>query len=138
MKALVCSLLALSMLLGAWTPSRAAVNVERSGSENPMVEVARSTLYGGLTGLLLGGALAIASDGKHDASMVRWGFVGGTFFGFGFGLWHVTARPRANALLEIENGGLRMQPPTLVLLPERGANGRDVLGTRVALVGARF
>ena len=130
MKIALGTWVALSLIAGAAAPVRAAVNVERTGSENPMVEIARSTMYGGLTGLLLGYAVALADKGGDDGDIVRWGFVGGTFFGFGYGLYHVTSRPRPAALLDFDRGRLELHPPALVLDPERGM--------RVALVAARF
>jgi hypothetical protein len=130
MKAILSVLLVFTLLATSTLPASAAVNVERSGSENPVVEVARSTAYGGLAGLLLGGAIALANDGKNGGDIVRWGFVAGTFFGFGYGLYHVTSRPRARALLEVEQGKLLVARPDLVIEPGRSA--------RVVLVEARF
>jgi hypothetical protein len=78
--------------------------VERRSDENPMVEIARSTLYGGLAGTLVGGALALASDAK-DATAVKWGFVVGTLFGAGYGFYTVTSRPQPSALIEWRSGG---------------------------------
>jgi hypothetical protein len=125
MKPLTTALLLLAL---AAHPAQAAVNVNRSGSENPMVEVSRSTIYGGITGLVLGGALAMATDGGSDASYLKWGFVGGTFFGFAYGLYHVQSRP--HALLEV--GGQRVAWS----VPEP-ALARD--GTvRVSLLSTRF
>ena len=50
----ISGLLVASLALAAIAPAaRAAVNVERSSSENPMVEVSRSVIYGGLAGLEL-------------------------------------------------------------------------------------
>ena len=118
MKALLATLLALSLAAGASRPARAAVNVERTGAENPMVEVARSTLYGGLTGLMLGGALAVANNGHDAGNYLRWGFAGGTFFGFAYGLYHVSSRPSPRALLEIENGAPRWSAPELAIGPD--------------------
>jgi hypothetical protein len=130
MKTIVSALLILGMVSSLVVPTAAAVNVERSGSENPMVEVARSTIYGGLTGLVLGGAIAWARDGDNGYNIVRWGFVAGSFFGFGYGLYHVSSRPSARALLEIHGGTPRLDIPTVMLVPGRGA--------QVVVVSARF
>ena len=111
-------------------PVDAAVNVERRGSENPMQEVAKSTIYGGLTGLILGSALALAINGDNGGDIIKWSFVGGTFFGFAYGLYHVQTRPRADALLEIEDGAPRLGS----LTPEFAPNGE----ARLHLVGVRF
>jgi hypothetical protein len=110
-------------------PARAAVSVQRTSSENPMQEVARSVIYGGLAGLILGSAVALVDDGGDDADTIKWGFAGGTFFGFGFGLYHVMSRPSA-ALIEIENGKARLAVARPTIEPKSGV--------RVALVRARF
>lgn len=130
MKTTVIMVLVLCLVSSWAAPASAAVNVERGGAENPMVEVARSTIYGGVTGLVLGGAIAWARNGDNGYSIMRWGFVAGSFFGFGYGLYHVQTRPRARALLEIEGGPPRLEVPSMVLTPESGV--------RVAVVSARF
>lgn len=85
-------------------PSSAQVTVTRSGSENPMKEIATSTIYGGLAGLVLGGATALAVEENED-SIVKWFFVGGTFFGFGYGIYHVSSRPEPQALVGVGSDG---------------------------------
>ncbi len=95
----------LACVLGRGSAS-AGVNVERTSSENPMLEVAKSTVYGGLAGLVLGSAVALVNNGSNDGDIIKWGFAGGTFLGFGYGLYYVSSRPRASALLEIEDGKL--------------------------------
>lgn len=121
--------LLVAFLLGT-APASAAVQVQRTGSENPMQEVAKSVIYGGLAGLIVGSALAIADEGGNDGDYIRWGFAGGTFFGLGFGIYHVTSRPRGDALLELDGGKLRLGAITPRLDPRTGA--------RVTLVAARF
>jgi hypothetical protein len=85
----------------------------REGSSNPMVEVFKSTCYGSLAGLLLGSALALATDDNdNDEEYVRWGFVGGTFFGFGYGIYHVASRPGpGQAMLQDDGAGWRSHFP---------------------------
>jgi len=100
---MLAGLLACALLAPA---AGAAVNVERSSSENPMLEVAKSTVYGGLAGLVLGSAIALVNNGNNDGDIIKWGFVGGTFLGFGYGLYYVSSRPKPSALLELENGRL--------------------------------
>jgi len=107
----------------------AAVNVHRRGDENPMQEVARSVFYGGLTGLMVGGALAIASDDGNDGEMIRWGLVGGTMVGLAIGMYHVSSRPSA-ALIEFDGRGAHFGG----IEPRAGRGG--TLG--LALVQARF
>ncbi len=123
-------LLLAAILVGAAAPARAAVNVTRSGSENPMQEIAKSTIYGGAAGLILGAAVALVDDGGNDADQIKWGFAGGTFFGFGFGLYHVLSRPSAAAMIEIQDGKARLA------LAAPAMDGRA--GLRLAIVRARF
>ena len=128
MSMLICAALALHI---AASPAHADVNVTRSGDENPMKEVAKSVLYGGMAGLALGGAIAWAGDNNNnDGDIVRWGFVGGTFLGLGMGLWWVTKRPSPTAVLELKDGSLRTQLPS----PDLGADGRP----RVTLARVTF
>jgi hypothetical protein len=111
--------------------AHASVNVNRNGDENPMQEVAKSVIYGGLAGLVVGSAIAVANDGNsNDGDIIRWGFAGGTFLGLGMGLWWVTSRPRPSAALELNDGVLRAQLPA----PELGPDGHP----RVALARVRF
>jgi hypothetical protein len=117
------------ILLAAPASTRAAVNVNRSGSENPMQEIAKSTIYGGAAGLILGGAVALVDDGS-DTGKLKWGFAGGTFFGFGFGLYHVLSRPSASAMIEIQDGRARLALATPTM--------DDHAGLRLAIVRARF
>jgi hypothetical protein len=118
-------------LVAGWTPRAAAgVNVERKGSENPMVEVSRSVIYGGLAGLVLGLAFAVASEGD-DGDVIRWSFFAGTVAGLGFGIYHVATRPQPDgAALELEGGVLRAGVPDLTVDP-RGA-------VRVRVAAYRF
>lgn len=102
---IACMVLAAALAGAALpTPGLAAVNVERQGAENPMVEIARSTMYGGLAGLMIGGAIALVDDSNDDGDALKWGFAGGTFFGFGFGVISVLRRPEPTGLLHLENG----------------------------------
>jgi len=103
MKRILVPALAAVLLFSLAAPALAAVNVERRGDENPMVEVARSTMYGALAGTLIGSALALASD-SNGGSAVKWGFVVGTFAGAGFGLYTVATRPQPSAVLEWKDG----------------------------------
>jgi hypothetical protein len=122
---LVC--LAVAMFAPA---AHAAVNVQREGSENPVVEVAKSTLYGGLAGLLLGIALSAANKGDDNGEIIRWCFVGGTVVGMGAGIYFVANRPQPTALLQFEDGKAHLAavPPTVA--PDGSM--------RLRLVGVRF
>jgi hypothetical protein len=134
----VATVVLVSLVFTLLAPAaRAAVNVERSGAENPVQEIAKSTLWGGVAGLTLGLALAVAtSSDDSDGDIIRWGFAGGTFFGFGFGVYHVMSRPSPTAMLEfevehdLETGTSALHVPT----PAPAAHG----GVELRLVSVRF
>ncbi len=124
----LCVALSLSVLAPA---ARAAVNVERQGAENPVLEVAKSTVYGGLAGLLLGGAIALVSDNNdNDGDIVKWSFVGGTFLGLGYGIYHVASRPKATAVIELRGGSPSLH--AVLPAPEPGR------GMTLRLIAVRF
>ena len=131
-RALAAALVALLSLPNA-PPALAEVNVERHSSENPMVEVARSTMYGALAGLIVGGAIELAA--KDDSGEpLRWGIVGGTMVGLGYGLWWTSHRP-SGAMLEYEDGTLRAHAmPTIqgVVTPD------GMREAQIRLVAIRF
>ena len=111
--------------------AQASVNVTRSSDENPMKEVYKAALYGGLTGLLLGGAIAVADDENHnDGELLRWGFASGTLLGAGLGLWWVNHRPQPSALLEFRDGALRARAP----IPQPQRDG----SVRLAIASLKF
>ncbi len=132
MKRITAALSCGALLVQLAAPAaHASVNVERHGDENPMKEVAKSVIYGGLAGLVLGSAIAVADKGNsNDGDIVRWSFAGGTFLGLGMGLWWVTRRPQPTAALELKDGTLRAGVPS----PEVGPDGRP----RLALARVRF
>lgn len=131
MKSFLALLLVCSVLISAVAPAAAAVNIQRTGSENPVMEVAKSTLWGALGGLVIGGAIALATSGdSNDGEVIRWSIVAGTAIGLGYGIYQVRTRPAARALLEIGEGKPSLAVPTLAVEPAGGA--------RVTLVGARF
>lgn len=107
----------------------AAPTVQRQGSENPVLEVAKSTLFGALGGLVLGGAIALASSGDNDGDIVKWSFIGGTFVGFGYGIYHVATRPKVTALLEFQGGSARLHAVLPAPEPGRGMTMRLVSAT---------
>jgi len=131
MKRYRAALLAAGIAISAVAPDvRAAVNVERQSAENPVVEVSRSVIYGGLAGLVLGSAIALANEGNNDGDIIRWCFVGGTVVGFAAGVYFVASRPQPRAVLELDGGALELRAPQL---------GRTPLGsTLVPVVGVRF
>ena len=131
MKRYRAALLAAGIAISAVAPDiRAAVNVERQSAENPVVEVSRSVIYGGLAGLVLGSAIALANEGNNDGDIIRWCFVGGTVVGFAAGVYFVASRPQPRAVLELDGGARELRAPQLERTP---------LGsTLVPVVGVRF
>jgi hypothetical protein len=123
-----CALLAALLIPALARPASAQVIETREGDSNPMVAVFKSTLYGGGAGTLLGLAIAVADDGD-SSEPVRWGFVVGTFFGFAYGIYHVSTRPEPHALLEHGAQGWAMAAPDIA------ADGR---GARVRLLSFRL
>lgn len=120
--------LAALLFLAAGAPAQ--IVEHREGDANPMAAVFKSTIYGGGAGALLGLAISLV-DEDDDGEPVKWGFVAGTFFGFGYGLYHVSTRPEPGALLERRGGEWALASPTLEPDP-RGA------GVRVRLASFRF
>ena len=101
--------------------------------DNPVVEVARSTLYGGLAGLALGLAAALVVDDSGEA--VKWGFVIGTFGGFIWGVVHQTRSSSQLSVLEVRPGNgarVRLPSPRAFRLPD----GRP--GVRMGLLAVQF
>lgn len=85
---------------------KAQVHVVRSGQENPVITIGKSTLYGAATGVLLGLALTLVVD-EPTGDVLKWSFVGGTFGGFILGVYHVATRPQpSSAMLQLDSGGL--------------------------------
>ena len=91
--------------------SSGSVTITRQGAENPMVEVFRSTVYGALAGLVVGGAISLAAE--NGGEPVRWGIVIGTFAGLGAGIHYVAHRPIPASMLELRDGHLAANPAAL-------------------------
>ncbi len=86
--------------------AEAQVTIIRGAHENPVVSIAKSTLYGSATGVLLGLALTLVVD-EPTEDILKWSFVGGTFGGFLYGTYHVSTRPQPTAaLLQFDSKGL--------------------------------
>ncbi len=86
--------------------AEAQVTIIRGSHENPVISIAKSTLYGGATGVLLGLALTLVID-EPSEDILKWSFVGGTFGGFLYGIYHVSTRPQPTAaLLQFDTKGL--------------------------------
>jgi hypothetical protein len=108
-----------------------SVEISRNGAENPMVEVARSVMWGAVAGLIVGGAIALAAKDDSGES-IRWGIVGGTIAGLGAGVYFVSHRPQPGAMLELHDGKLSPDPAALgAIEPVQG-------GARARLIGVRF
>jgi hypothetical protein len=123
-----CALLAALLLPAGARPASAQIIETRQGDSNPMVSVFKSTIYGAGAGTLLGLAVAVA-DEDDDSDPVRWGFVAGTFFGFAYGIYHVSTRPEPHALLERGAEGWALAPPDVA---------PDAKGVRVRLLALRL
>ena len=113
------------------------VQIVRDDSESPVVSVAKSTLYGGLAGMVVGLALMLViTDNRGDA--FKWSFVGGTAIGLGYGIYHVASRPSAtakNALFRIEGNevaGINLPIPAL-----KTDNG-NVKGVELSILSVSF
>lgn len=68
-----------TMLVTPLVPTAAA-------EDSTILRISKSTIYGGLLGLLLGAAVAIVVDDNRDEP-IRWGLVIGVFGGFGYGIY---------------------------------------------------
>ena len=75
------------------------------GQESPIATIGKSTFYGALTGLLVGGAAALVSGGSAGETM-KWSFVAGTAVGFAYGVYDVNTRPEPkSAMLSLNSNG---------------------------------
>lgn len=79
--------------------------------ENAMLTVSKTIIYGGLAGLILGSAIALAAD-DNEGDVIKWSFVAGTFAGLGVGIHSVSNRgPSQGAILSIEGDRLAWNTP---------------------------
>jgi hypothetical protein len=108
-----------------------SVEISRNGAENPMVEVARSVMWGAVAGFVVGGAVALAAKDDSGESL-RWGIVIGTGAGLAAGIYFVSHRPQPEALLELHDGKLSPNPEAL------GAIEPVAGGARARLVAVSF
>jgi hypothetical protein len=103
----------------------------RAAAPEPVVEIARSVMWGAVAGLVVGGAVALAAKDDSGESL-RWGIVGGTAVGLVAGVYFVSHRPEPAALLELNDGHLSAGPTALgAIEPVQG-------GARARLIGVRF
>lgn len=97
------------------------VAVVRGGEENPMVTIAKSTLYGAGTGLVVGLALSLVIDEPFE-DVMKWSFVGGTLGGLAIGILHVATRPNPQPFIHFDgSGGARLQLPEARIARRHGA-----------------
>lgn len=134
-------LVALSVMIMLLVPVVAGAQVEviRTGEENPMITIAKATFWGGVTGLVLGGAVALVVD-KDQEDYIKWFFVGGVFGGFAFGVYHVLSREKpTSSLLEVDENGLALGWPSIEVRPVESAfDGPKHMQGRVTLVSYGF
>ncbi len=82
----VTAVVTAALLLSTVAPA----TVDRARADSEIVRVAKSSLYGGALGLLLGGAVALVKDKDRDDAL-RWGLVIGVFGGFAWGVYSVSS-----------------------------------------------
>jgi hypothetical protein len=111
--------------------SSGGVSINRSGDENPVMEVAKSAMWGALAGLVVGSAIALAAKDDTGES-IRWGIVVGTFAGLGAGIYFVAHRPEPASMLELRDG--KLVPNAAALTAIEPVPG----GARVHALAVRF
>jgi hypothetical protein len=95
---------ALAVLLVAITLVTVTAQADE-GQESPVATIGKSTFYGALTGLLVGGAAALVAGGSAGETM-KWSFVAGTAVGFAWGVYDVNTRPEPkSAMLSLNSNG---------------------------------
>ncbi len=124
-------------LLLVFTVIAGATDARAQNGDDPVRTIAKSTFWGGVTGLALGGAIALVSDGD-ETDIITWGLVIGVFGGFGFGVYHVLSNQhRSYGLLEYDSGKLSLRVPDLALGREGPLDDKR-LCSRVTLFAAGF
>jgi hypothetical protein len=108
----------------------ADVQVQRRSDENPAVEIARSTIYGGLAGLMVGLAFAALDDDSSHPDLIQNSFAIGTFAGLGIGVYWAFSRPQPSGMIQIDDEGTHLA----LVPPEIGPDG----GPRMRLLSVRF
>jgi hypothetical protein len=102
----------LAVLLLATTLLSAGAQADE-GRENSVATVGKSTFYGALTGLLVGGAIALVAD-QNAGEVLKWSFVAGTSAGLIWGVHDASTRAEANsAMFSLKSNG-----STTVSLPK--------------------
>jgi hypothetical protein len=78
----------------------------RTEEAHPFWIIGKSTMWGGLTGLMLGGAIHILGDNKE--SVAGKGFAAGVIIGFAVGLYAETNRKKEDE--EVKNYNINIVP----------------------------
>jgi len=95
---------ALAVLLVAITLVSVTARADED-QESPVATIGKSTFYGALTGLLVGGAAALVAGGSAGETM-KWSFVAGTAVGFAWGVYDINTRPEPKtAMLSLNSNG---------------------------------
>lgn len=66
------------------------VRTASAGGDEGMLSIGKNAVYGALTGLLLGGVVALVSDEDSRGDAIRWGVVIGTFGGVAYGIYELS------------------------------------------------
>jgi hypothetical protein len=75
------------------------------GQESSVATVGKSTFYGALTGLLVGGAAALVGGG-NSGDILKWSFVAGTSVGLIWGIHDASTGPERNsAMFSLKSDG---------------------------------
>jgi hypothetical protein len=103
--------------------------------DSPVATIGKSTFYGALTGLLVGGAAALVAGGSTGETL-KWSFVAGTAVGFGWGVYDVNTRPEPkSAMLSLNSSG----SATFNLpKPQLARTGNGDLGLRMSVLSLAF
>ncbi len=116
---------------------RADVDVLRLGDENPVLTIAKATFWGGVAGLLVGGALALIADDNHW-DYIKWGVAGGVLGGCAFGVYHVMTRPSGeSSLLDLDGDSLALNFPSVNIAWTGNKDSRH-LNTRMTVFSYNF
>ncbi|MCA9729083.1 MAG: hypothetical protein KC729_15435 [Candidatus Eisenbacteria bacterium] len=85
----VTAVVALTLMLAGFAPPLVST-AHAEDASTPLLTIAKSSLLGGLVGLVLGGVTALVVDSDKRDDSVRWGIVLGTFGGFAYGIYAVS------------------------------------------------
>ena len=103
--------------------------------KSPVATVGKSTFYGALTGLLVGGATAWVAGGD-TADILKWSFVAGTSVGLIWGVHDVATQPQPSAAMFSlkSNGSTTVSVPK----PQLNLSGDGSLAFRMTVFTLAF